>query len=182
MTNFYSKEEMERHRRRAAWSGAAAWGALALGWLTCAALCFFVNTANARRMLFGVIGLATVSGWVFILLRQMDRALVSLPEADDLKNPQYGFADTESAHAEANHIAGIIAEETTEYEGVLRLSPGAFQIPRSIAVRRATLTNGEESVTLSIDAALARRLPPDGSLVRVQTVRKYITGYEVLHE
>ena len=152
---------MERHRRRAAWSGAAAWGALALGWLACAALCFFVNTANARRMLFGVIGLATVSGWVFILLRQM----VYLP-----------------AHAEANHIAGIIAEETTEYEGVLRLSPGAFQIPRSIAVRRATLTNGEESVTLSIDAALARRLPPDGSLVRVQTVRKYITGYEVLHE
>ena len=161
MTNFYSREEMERHRRRAAWSGAAAWGALALGWLACAALCFFVNTANARRMLFGVIGLATVSGWVFILLRQM----VYLP-----------------AHAEANHIAGIIAEETTEYEGVLRLSPGAFQIPRSIAVRRATLTNGEESVTLSIDAALARRLPPDGSLVRVQTVRKYITGYEVLHE
>lgn len=161
MTNFYSREEMERHRRRAAWSGAAAWGALALGWLACAVLCFFVNTANARRMLFGVIGLATVSGWVFILLRQM----VYLP-----------------AHAEANHIAGIIAEEAAEYEGVLRLSPGAFQIPRSIAVRRATLTNGEESVTLSIDAALARRLPPDGSLLRVQTVRKYITGYEVLHE
>ena len=161
MTNFYSKEEMERHRRRAVWSGAAAWSALALGWIACAALCFFVNTANARRMLFGVIGLATVSGWVFILLRQM----VYLP-----------------AHAEANHIAGIIAEEAAEYEGVLRLSPGAFQIPRSIAVRRATLTNGEESVTLSIDAALARRLPPDGSFVRVQTARKYITGYEVLHE
>ena len=161
MTNFYSREEMERHRRRAAWSGAAAWGALALGWLACAALCFFVNTANARRMLFGVIGLATVSGWVFILLRQM----VYTP-----------------ARAEASHMAGIIAEEATEYEGVLRLSPGAFQIPRSIAVRRATLTNGEESVTLSIDAALARRLPPDGSFVRVQTARKYITGYEVLHE
>ena len=161
MTNFYSKEEMERHRRRAVWSGAAAWSALALGWIACAALCFFVNTANARRMLFGVIGLATVSGWVFILLRQM----VYTP-----------------ARAEARHMAGIIAEEATEYEGVLRLSPGAFQIPRSIAVRRATLTNGEESVTLSIDAALARRLPPDGSFVRVQTARKYITGYEVLHE
>lgn len=161
MTNFYSREEMERHRRRAAWSGAAAWSALALGWLSCAVLCFFVNTANARRMLFWVIGLATVSGWAFILLRQM----VYLP-----------------AHAEANHIAGIITEESAEYEGVLRLSPGAFQIPRSIAVRRATLTNGEESVTLSIDAGLARRLPPNGSLVRVQTVRKYVTGYEVLHE
>ena len=160
MTNFYSKEEMERHRRRAAWSGAAAWGALALGWLACGVLCFFVNTANAQRMLYGVIGLATVSGWVFILLRQM----VYLP-----------------AHAEANHIAGIITEESTDYEGVLRLSPGAFQIPKSILVRRATLTNDEESVTLSIDAAFARRLPPDGSFLRVQTVRKYITGYEVLH-
>ena len=161
MTSFYSKEEMERHRRRAAWSGAAAWGALALGWLACGVLCFFVNTANAQRMLYGVIGLATVSGWVFILLRQM----VYLP-----------------AHAEANHIAGIITEESTDYEGVLRLSPGAFQIPKSILVRRATLTNDEESVTLSIDAAFARRLPPDGSFLRVQTVRKYITGYEVLHE
>ena len=160
MTSFYSKEEMERHRRRAAWSGVAAWGALALGWLACGVLCFFVNTANARRMLYGVIGLATVSGWVFILLRQM----VYLP-----------------AHAEANHIAGIITEESTDYEGVLRLSPGAFQIPKSILVRRATLTNDEESVTLSIDAAFARRLPPDGSFLRIQTVRKYITGYEVLH-
>ena len=161
MTSFYSKEEMERHRRRAAWSGAAAWGALALGWLACGVLCFFVNTANARRMLYGVIGLATVSGWVFILLLH----IVYLP-----------------AHAEANFIAGIKAEESTDYEGVLRLSPGAFQIPKSILVRRATLTNDEESVTLSIDAAFARRLPPDGSFLRVQTVRKYITGYEVLHE
>ncbi len=154
---------MERHRRRAAWSGAAAWGALALGWLASAALCFFVNTANAQRMLFWVIGLATVSGWVFILLRQM------------VHSPAY---------AEASHTAGILADETEkteEYEGTLRLSPGAFQIPKSIAVRRATLINGEESVTLSIDAAYARRLPPDGSFLRVQTVRKYITGYEVLH-
>ena len=163
MTKFYSQEEMERHRRRAAWSGAAAWGALALGWLASAALCFFVNTANAQRMLFWVIGLATVSGWVFILPRQM----VHRP-----------------AYAEASHTAGILADETEkteEYEGTLRLSPGAFQIPKSIVVRRATLINGEESVTLSIDAAYARRLPPDGSFLRVQTVRKYITGYEVLH-
>lgn len=163
MTKFYSQKEMERHRRRAAWSGAAAWGALALGWLASAALCFFVNTANAQRMLFWVIGLATVSGWVFILLRQM------------VHSPAY---------AEASHTAGILADETEkteEYEGTLRLSPGAFQIPKSIAVRRATLINGEESVTLSIDAAYARRLPPDGSFLRVQTVRKYITGYEVLH-
>lgn len=163
MTKFYSQEEMERHRRRAVWSGAAAWGALALGWLACAALCFFVNTANAQRMLFWVIGVATVSGWVFILLRQM----AHLP-----------------AHAQVSHMAGILADEaekTEEYEGTLRLSPGAFQIPKSIAVRKVTLTNGEESVTLSIDAAYARLLPPDGSFLQVQTVRKYITGYEVLH-
>ena len=163
MTRFYSKEEMERYRRRAVWSGAAAWGALALGWLACAVLCFFVNTANARRMLIWMIGLSTVSGWAFILLRQ----LVYAP-----------------AHADASHMAGILADEaekTEEFEGLLRLSPGAFQIPKSIAVRRATLTNSEESTSLTVDASLARRLPPDGSRVRVQTVRKYITGYEVFH-
>lgn len=164
MTSFYSREEMERHRRRAAWSGMAAWAVLALGWLACAVLCFFISTANARRMLYWLIGLATVSGWIFILLRQ----LVYVP-----------------ARAESSHMAGILADEaekTEEYEGVMRIFPGAFQIPRSIIVRRATLTNSEESVTLSLDAALARRLPPDGAFVRVQTVRKYITGCEVLHE
>ena len=40
-----------------------------------------------------------------ILLRQPDRALVSLPEADDLKNPQYGFADAESRRAAGTEYA-----------------------------------------------------------------------------
>ena len=40
-----------------------------------------------------------------ILVRQMDRALVSLPEADDLKNPQYGFIDAESRRAVGTEYA-----------------------------------------------------------------------------
>ena len=160
MTFLYSREEMERQRFRAKWSGAAAWAFLALGWLACAVLCFFVNTGNAQRMLYWLIGLATVSGWIFILLRQMVYA---------------------PAHAEAHHMAGILKEEPDYYEGVLRLSPGAFQIPRSIAVRKATLTNGEETLSLNVDASLARRLP-DGAFVRVQTARKYIVAFEVRHE
>lgn len=161
MTILYTTEELERQKRRAAWSGAAAWSVLALGWAACAALCFFVRTGNAQRMLFWMIGLATASGWFFILLRQMVYA---------------------PAHAEVNHMAGILKEETEAYEGVLRLSPSVFQIPRSIAVRKVTLTSGEEMVTLNIDANLTKRLPPDGTAVRVLTVRKYITAFEVRDE
>ena len=161
MTVLYTAEEMERQKRRAKWSGAAAWTALALGWLACAVLCFFVRTGNAKDMLLLIIGLATVSGWVFILLRQM----VYVP-----------------AHAEAHHMAGILADENKEeFEGVLRLSPGGFQIPKSIIVKKAYIQQGEESVTLNVDASLARRLPPEGALVRVETVRKYITAFEVRH-
>ncbi len=152
---------MEKQKRRAAWSGAAAWSVLALGWAACAALCFFVRTANARRMLFVIIGLATVSGWIFILLRQM----VYLP-----------------AQAEQRHMASILSETAEEHAGTLRLSPGAFQIPKGIAVRKASLSEDGRTITLNIDARLNKRLPPDGTAVRVLTVRKYITAFEVLHE
>ena len=40
-----------------------------------------------------------------LLVRQMDRALVSLPEAEDLKNPQYGFTDNESRWASGTEYA-----------------------------------------------------------------------------
>ena len=161
MTVLYTEAEMLKMKRRADWSGAVSWGALAAGWLACAALCFFVRTGNAKRMLFLVIALSTVSGWVFILLRQMVYA---------------------PAHGEARHMAGILADETeAEYEGVLRLSPGAFQIPKSIAVRKVSIQQDEDNISLNIDARLARRLPPDGTSVRVMTVRKYITAFEVRH-
>ena len=77
---------------------------------------------------------------------------------------------------------GILADETeVEYEGVLRLSHGTFQIPKSIAVRKVNIRQEEETVSLNIDARLARRLPLDGTSVRVMTVRKYITAFEVRH-
>ena len=85
MTVLYTETELQKMKRRGAWSGAVSWGSLALGWIACAVLCFFVRTANAKQMLFLVIGLATVSGWIFILLRQMVYA---------------------PAHAEACHMGG----------------------------------------------------------------------------
>ena len=35
---------------------------------------------------------------------------------------------------------------------------------------------------LSLNARLARRMPPDGTRVRVRTVRRYITAFEVCDE
>ena len=55
-------------------------------------------------------------------------------------------------------------------------------LPRSIAVRRALLTENGETTALSLNARLARRMPPDGTRVRVRTVRRYITAFEVCDE
>ena len=38
----------------------------------------------------------------------------------------------------------------------------------------------EEPRKLNIDARLVKKLPPDGTRVRVRTVRKFITAIEVL--
>ena len=161
MTVLYAEEEMEKTKRRAVWSGAVSWGVLVLGWIACAVLCFFVNTANAKQMLLWVIALATVSGWIFILLRYM----TYLPSL-----------------AEARHISGILKGTPETRTGILRLTPESFKIPKGITVRRVELLNGLDKVTLNVDAKMAGRLPQTGAHVCVLTVRKYITAFEVLHE
>ena len=151
---------MKSQRFRARWSGAVSWGVLALGWLASAALCFFVRTANAKQMLFLIIGLATVSGWIFILLR----SLVYLPAA-----------------AELRHITSMLNEKPEMYTGMLRLVPGAFKIPHGITVRRVELLTGSDVLNLSIDAKRVDCLPQYVVTSRVLTVRKFITAIEVLH-
>lgn len=161
MIVLYTPEEMKKQRFRARWSGAVSWGALALGWIACAVLCFFVRTANAKQMLFLIIALATVSGWVFILLRQM----VYLP-----------------ALAELRHISSMLNDTPEMYEGILRPVPGAFKIPHGITVRRVELLSGADTVMLNIDAKRAGCLPAFVTTSRVLAVRKFITAIEVLHE
>lgn len=157
----YPPEEAEQLHRRSRRSGR--WilciGAAAL--ILCVTLCFFVRTGNASRLLTWVIAVSTLSGWACILIG----ALVYFP-----------------ARAEADHMRGILSETPEERRGTLSVSPLLFHIPRSVTVRRAILTDGEEKTTLHVLARKAKKLPAGDVYLRVYTVRNFITAFEECHE
>ncbi len=159
MIVFYSQADALRQERRAKISRAAACALLAGALIACAALCARVNTGNAERMLYTVIGLFTLAGWIAIFLLR----LVYFPSA-----------------AVFRHIKSILGEEETELEGKLALTPDAFQIPKGILVRKAALEGEDETRVLNLAARFEKKLPPRGTHVRVRVVRKFITAVEVL--
>ena len=67
-------------------------------------------------------------------------------------------------------------------EGCISISPQAFQIPKSVLIRKATLQDGEETRTLNLNARFVSRMPPSGTAVRIKTAKKFITAIEVRHE
>lgn len=159
MIFLYSQAEALRMGRRASISLYVSCALLAAALAACAALCAGVNTGNAEAMLYTVIGLFTLAGWAAILLLK----LIWLPSA-----------------AACRHMKSMLAGEEEEAEGRIALTPAAFQIPRGIVARRVTLTGEKETKTLNMDGRLVKKLPPDGTRVRVRTVRKFITAIEVL--
>ena len=134
-------------------------------------LCLLTNTANAARMLrIALIG-TVLLGWaciaVYVCLLSPSRAKLS-------------------------HLEGLLSQDPGTCEGRFFLTADSFQIPRSVRVRRVRLETGEpgdkasgiigneEPLRLNLDEDWVSRAPVNGSLVRVQTVRKFITGVEVL--
>ena len=161
MISLYTTEEAQRLRRHAGISARTAAIVFLLAFAACIALCFFVRTANASRMLIRVIVLFTLGGWAAILLLN----LVYYP-----------------ARAGYTHMEGILAGETEVREGRLLILPGAFRIPKSITVRKVNLETEGETLHLSVLCGKVNQLPANGSRVRVCTVRNYITAFEVCDE
>lgn len=161
MIFFYSQAEALRLDRRAKISLYISLALPVSALIVCAALCSQVNTGNAERMLYLVIGIFTLAGWSAILLFR----LVHLPSA-----------------AVCRHMKSILNGVEEEEEGRLSLSPAAFQIPKGILARKVFLAveGEEEPRKLNIDDRLVKKLPTDGARVRVRTVRKFITAIEVL--
>ncbi len=159
MIVLYSQAQAQQTDRRARVSVSAAVALLAAALIACIALCTQVNTGNAERMLYLVIGLFTLAGWIAILLFR----LVYLPSA-----------------AVYRHMKSILSGEEEAMEGMITLNPAAFQIPKGILARKVSLADGEEKHTLNLDARFIKKLPPDGTRVRVRVVRKFITAFEVL--
>lgn len=159
MKPLYTTEEARRWKRRSAFALTASAGVVALALAICIVLCTQVNTANARTLLLCAITLFTLAGWTGILLL----CFVHAP-----------------AKAQAEHIRGILAEEPQLHEGILTLQRDSFRIPGSIAVRKATLLTEEGPVSLNVSAGLAKKLPGGSAHLRVWTVRRFITAYEVI--
>ena len=160
MVFLYSQTDALRVGRRARASLIVALTLLAAALIACSALCANVHTGNAERMLYTVIGLFTLAGWAAILLLR----LVYFPSA-----------------AVCRHMKSILnGEEEEEMEGRLSLTPAAFQIPKGILVRKAALDTEGETRALNLDARFVKKMPPEGTRVRVRVVRKFITAIEVL--
>ena len=159
MQALYTEDEKEaleqRARRFRKGMIAAAAGSFAL----CAALCFFVNTANAGALQIAVIALSTLAGWAVILLGAL------------------GYAP---ARAESTHMAGLLGNPEREtFTGRLVINTAADHLPRSIWIRRAKLTDGEgREHRLSVLARKRDELPGNGQTVTVETARKY--GAEIV--
>lgn len=122
-------------------------------------LCIITDTANAARTLRMALISSVLWGWICIALYVC------------LLSP---------ARANLSHLEGLLDQEPSVREGRFFLTADSFQIPKSVRVRRARLEDGDEFLPLNLDEAWVSRAPANGSLVRVQTVRKFITGIEVL--
>ena len=137
--------------------------ALALtGFAACVALCCLVNTANEAAVRLAAAGVSTVFGWAVILVWAL------------------GYAPAKALYT---HMEAVLNETREAFSGALRLEPGTLHIPKSIWIRKVTLTDADGNThALSILAEKADRLPPDGTQVRAETVRRYILSVEVLHD
>ena len=121
-------------------------------------LCLLTKTGNARTMLLISWICLIPLGWAAIACRLLY---------------------TEPARAEEKHLAGL-AEGTPETrEGRITVTGDVFRIPKSVLVRKVRLETDGETLSLNLNEKLTGRMPPDGSLVRVMTVRKFITAMEV---
>ena len=161
MQALYSQEEANRMGKRARTSLRFVCGLMLCALAVCVFLCTRVRTGNAEGLLIAVIALFTGAGWIGILVLSL------------LYRPSL---------AKYRHMTHILSDPMEEAEGTIALLPGAFQIPKSILIRKVSLTAGEDRITLNLDARLAGRLPKNGTRVRVRTAKKYITAIEVLDE
>lgn len=159
MTELYGRKETRRFRRLALLSGGLSAAILAGGLAACVALCCQVNTLNAARLEKTVVTVSVLTGWTALPLF---------------------FLAYRPARAEYRHMDGILRGEQAEFSGVLTVAPGEIALPRSISVKKAVLEENGKEVPLTLNARMARRMPPNGTRVRVTAVRRYITAFEVL--
>lgn len=159
MIKLYSKQAAASWKKKAGlWRGGMCglmFGMLAVNIF----LCTRVNSQNGQQLLFCMIALSVLAGWAAILV--------------------YAYA-YRPAKARKVHMEGILQGDGEIFSGVLRRTGDVFTIPGSVTVRKITLEENGEIKRFQADTALLRHLPKDGTAVKTEVVRKFITGYEVM--
>ena len=161
MTSLYLPGEADGLMKKAKICQRTAYAVALIGFTLCVSLCFGLRPNTTTRRLIEVIAVSTAAGWAAILLINV------------------GFRPS---HGTARHIEHLAEAEEVEYTGTLEKDPQLFRIPGSIIVQKIRLSQGEETVTLNIDARKRNQLPEAGTLLRVRCRRSFINAFEVLHE
>ena len=160
MEIFLNESAVQRSRTRVRLVTRIFTGLAVLALIVFVSLCLLTRTGNARLTLRLAVFSMILFGWGLIAL--------------------WLFA-LEPARAEERHLTGLTEAETVVRVGRLYPDSVSFRIPKSVRVIKVHLETAEkETFSLNLNEKLADRLPPEGSLVRVQTARKFITGLEVL--
>lgn len=158
MTQFYTEKKLLFLKKRAGILRAFLIALMTIALFAAIVMCFFVSSKTAGKLLFAIIIEFTLSGWISILVLN----LAYLPAAREYR-----------------HMEHIIKEEKFSFEGEITLSPMEFQIPKSISIRKITLTDAENVQTLSVNSRFAGLIPKAGR-VRVLHAKGYVTGIEVI--
>ncbi len=131
----------------------------------CVALCTFVRTGNAERMLLAAVIISTLGGWAVILLREL-----KIKPVRALRRHEEGILE----YAE---MSG-----PTEREGILKSTGRYVSLPGSITFFLLKLKNDEETAEIKIPKEKAALLPKQSAHVRILTVRGYLFSWEAADE
>ena len=159
MERFLNEEAIQHRKSRTRRVSRIFFALAAFMLILFAVLCLMTRTGNARRMLYLTMACMIAAGWSLIALWMLA---------------------VKPARAEEQHLTGLAAAEKSIREGRFSLDTDSFRIPKSVRVRKVRLETETEVLSLNLNDQLTGRMPPDGSLVRVETARKFITGMEVL--
>lgn len=131
----------------------------------CVLFCLRTDAANAARMEASAVAVFSAAGWVIIYLLQFRLAALRHEEA---------------------HERRMLAGERETVRGRVTIDARVTQIPRSIAVRRVTVTGGERPMHLLADArhssALERALNGEAKELELDVVGGYIAAVTVCDE
>ena len=172
MKVLYSSKTIQQEKKHVRTGRIAASILAVTGLAICISFCFGVRTANADSRRLIVIAVSTLTGWGIILLV---RGWI-LPETREYQHEEgllNGIWD-----CSANRF---FPESPEIHEGEILSIGEAFQIPKSISFCSVSLREPTGEIHLRLNARNRQDFPSAGAVIRVKSIRKYITEYEVTH-